>query len=318
MRHTWWLVVAALAACGPSSFGDFRTQLVKAACDRDVKCGLVAASERDRCPPPDAILSYAATVPAASADAELKAHLLAFNSSGAEDCLDAVRGAACRYGNDPAAPGSPIALHCHHVVGPNVTVGKACQGVAECLGGTCVSSTADVVGTCVAYPSPGAPCTDQASCDPTVQFCGLNPSTEAGAPPMVCLVHKQPGQKCDADEQCSFGYLCSPKGVCASPAVVPDGSACVGGANSCKSHSSCRADGLCHPLEKLGAACAERDCQDGLACVGLTLDASGAVTANGTCARFIDAGQACTAGPTVTGCAASDTCAGGVCTLATP
>jgi hypothetical protein len=311
MRHAW-LLCALVIGCGPSSFDDFHAQLAKISCDRDVKCGVVAAAERALCAPPDEILAYAtgAQIPD-TVDGELQAHRLRFVSSGAESCLEAVRAAACRYGH---APGGEIALACHHVIAPGVGTGAACQGPGECIGGICIEPDPTQPGACVPYPVPGARCdpaalplTQVVSCDPSVEYCGMSGPADLGAGDFVCLRHKLRGERCAADVECGFGQICT-GGKCDLPPTLPLGAACDRQAPLCRDDQYCDATSVCAKLQKSGAPCDDpTSCQDGLACVGLAPGASG------VCTPFFDAGQACTTGAMISGCAASDACTSGVC-----
>src|SRR5262249_10148271 len=145
--------------CGPSSYGDFRNQLVAQSCLRDRRCGALGASELN-CPVP-AALAYttAGTIDVATAvrDGRLK-----YDSDHAQEGLDAVANAPC----DPAIAGLHYLAHCHNVVAPAVETGHACRADVECVGGLCVAA-AGCVGTCVAYPAPGARCTPDGGIDPT-------------------------------------------------------------------------------------------------------------------------------------------------------
>jgi hypothetical protein len=294
-------LLACAAGCGPSSFADFRDQLAARSCDRAVRCGVVGASERDGCPVPPELAAIATA--GLDVGAEVDAGRMRFTSSRAQECLDAVAAAPCAAG----ALVARINLHCHNVIGPKVAPRGECRGDGECSGGFCLR--AGCPGACVAWPSPGDACTPPQGCDPTVQYCGV---ADGG---YACLRHKQEGDACEDTSECAFGLLCiaakcstpprggQPGAPCDGPGACDESLYCDGATQRCTVHAG------------LGAACAQADaCTDGFACVGLT-----AVGSTGTCTAWLDVGQACgVAAGAVTGCPASQACAGGQCALVAP
>jgi hypothetical protein len=280
-----------LVACGPSSYSDFRSQLTARWCDREVRCGAVAASQRAACDLPAPVLEL--TMPGiVDVVASVSAGRMQYHSDNAQSCLDALSSAPC----DRLQAEYPIVAHCHDVVGPNVANGSACYGSEECVGGVCVGAASGCAGICTRYAAPGAPCvvsggTSTQTCDPTVQFCDG----------MVCERKKHGGEACAADFECAFDLACV-SNVCADPARLGQGVPCtVGMAPAC-------ADGLyCDDTAKTcaarvahGAACMQADaCSDGQTCVG------------GVCAAWLDAGGNCSVGGG--GCPATQRCSNGAC-----
>lgn len=308
MRHVGMLIVA-LSGCGPSSFEDFRNQLTEASCERDVRCGVVGASEKARCAPP--VEALAIVQPGASADlsAAVKAGRMRFNSGGAQACIDAMKGATC----EPAEAARRFELHCHNVVQPKVAVNQGCLGAGECEGGTCVQATPGSPGRCIGHPPPGARCVPmngrpEETCDPTVQFCG-----SAGADPdtgPVCTRHRQRGQACATDDECSFGLVCL--GTCGDPPKPPRGAPCTAIGTLCDVGVTCDTTGTCTAQRRAGEACdTPSACEKGLACVGLSVDSSGNTT-SGACRAWLDLGGAC-ANAQISGCPASQRCETGTC-----
>jgi hypothetical protein len=283
------LTAALVSACGPSSYGDFRDQLVGRACTRAVRCGLVGASERVRCGVPAALaLTDAGPLDVATA---VDAGRLRFDSYAAAGCLDAMEGAPC----DDVAAARHLVRHCHAVITPHVATGSACDTDEECLGGRCVRDGAACRGTCVAFASPGGACLPDGgappqTCDPTVQYCddGLS-----------CQRHKAPGQACTADEQCGFALVC--RKTCVPLPLAARGQSCSDDA-PCGDGLRCRA-GACEALGAGGAICGDAAaCQDGLTCVGLS------TSSTGTCRPWRDLGQSCVTGSDGSGCPASQRC----------
>jgi hypothetical protein len=294
------LALAALIAvgCGPSSYDDFRVQLASRSCDRAVRCGQLGASERQFCAPPTSILPVTVEEP----DVAVQNGRLRFFSDAAEDCLDAVGDAPC----DDVALLYRVEQRCHHVLEPGAGPGTPCWA-GECEGGRCAGAQAGCMGTCVSYPPPGSPCdpADPFGCDPTVQWCD-------GA----CEMKKPQGASCNTDVECAYGYSCQ-SGQCGDPPVFHSGDTCPVIDRLCSDQLYCSSMNVCTPFVQAGGACdVDVACQAGNACVGLTRTAPGAApTANGTCQPWADTSHACTDAP-VSGCPATQTCAGGACVAA--
>jgi hypothetical protein len=301
-----WLAVALACGCGPSSYDDFRTQLVKVACDYQVRCGIVGASERRHCDP--TVIPSVVPASAEEPDVAVKNGRMRYFSDRAQDCLDAIAGARC----DPLSLSQRIALHCHNVIAPGAGPGQTCFGDGECEGGTCMQmgSTA-CPGVCVAYPPLGTPCTAvPLTCDPTVEYCGPGDS-DAGSG-NVCLLRKQQGDACTQDAECAYGWQCV-DGTCGPLPLAGADDACGGLAPDCEEGLYCDATGHCVAQGKNGAPCfLEPACQSGLTCLG-----GNEVTA-GTCEPWLDAGQTCT--PGAMGCPLSQLCdsASSTCVMQAP
>lgn len=291
MRRLVALAVA-LAGCGPSSFNDFREQLLRRSCDRAIRCGLAGASEKASCPAPPELAQLAPGP--LDVGAEIAAGRMRFSSGGAQDCLDAIGGAPCA----PGALQARINLRCHHVYAPKVAPGGECRGDGECEGGSC--ERAGCPGTCVAFPPPGAPCTPPGGCDPSVQYCGL---AKPGAG-YTCLKHKQEGDACSDGSECAFGLLCIAAKCSAPPRGGQPGDPCDD-PSACAESLYCDAGTHhCAPHVPFGGTCLQPEaCGDGLVCLGL-----GAPGASGTCKSWLDVGQGCSPLGGVSGCPASQSC----------
>jgi hypothetical protein len=283
------LVEGLAVGCGPSSYGDFRDQLVRRACDHAVSCGVIGASERSSCGVPGEIVLT--TVGALDVAAAAKAGRLRFSSDGAQSCLDAVKSAPC----DPQAYALALELRCHAVIFPAVEVGSACDDDGECVGGQCVGIVGGCPGACVAYAAPGATCrlsgAPQDICDPSVQFC-------AGTTPTpTCQLHRQEGDLCLDSSECSFGLVCvAPR--CSQIPRHAEGDACGSDATLCKDDLYCDPTGHCKKLHTNGDACdSPSSCAAGFAC------------ASATCKTWSDIGQPCVDGQ----CPGSQRCQAGAC-----
>ena len=321
------LLVFAAAACGPGSYGEFRTQLVDASCHWAKRCGYVGARDRAACPVEDLLLifhdapSNRAVPGAIDVPASIDAGRMRYDSVHAQDCLDAIAGAPCDVPHAVRQRG----LSCNAVIGANTETDRPCWGDLECTGGICVREPG-CAGTCGNFASPGASCLDATDavlslrCDPTVGYCAPASPGEA----TTCQRKKGEGQPCSENRECLFGWTCR-KGTCVTPIELGEGEAC-GGEDPCTDGSYCEPTSLlCAKQHKRGEACTDRfACMDGLACLGLVaIDPMGMptpVTTPGVCGDWLDVGMACTAlggdpEPSITGCPSlSQTCTGGVCT----
>ena len=302
--------------CGPSSFDDFRNQLVDKWCTRQVRCGAIGASERVNCAPPVEILD-AISPSGVDVVAALKAGRMRFVSSGAQDCLDAVNGAPCD--NDVLA--GRAADRCHDVVQPNLEPGKTCLGRGECVGGACVPDKTGCSGTCTAFGPPGHPCDSsgalETSCDQTVQYCGVQSEApdlgapDGGAPPptRVCLRHRSEGDKCFRDEECPFGLVCLE--TCRRLPSLSKGDVCGSPGTLCTDDTYCDATSHCVVRLGAGAPCGySLACKDRLACVGFQPSTPMMPAVNGSCQAWLDVGAACTSTQvsSATGCPSDTSC----------
>ncbi len=303
-----WAVVAfvgtvvGVAGCGPSSFGDFRDQLVERSCARLVRCGRVAAGATGYCPVPAELLPIVAQYGGdLDIDTAVERGWLAFISGGAQHCLDAVGGAAC----DDAEAARTTALACHHVIGPGVAVGNRCPEDPTCIGGVCAAR--ECGGLCVAYPGPGAACLADGGvgdggrpldCDPTIEYCA------AGS----CAYHQQSGGKCVSDGECGFGLSCN-SGKCGSLPTVATGGVCDA-THPCHSGEGCF-NGTCQLLVGNGALCDAASgavpCADGLVCRLRVVDAG----ASAVCAAPSGAGGSCRTVTDESGCSSDEVCTAG-------
>jgi Dickkopf N-terminal cysteine-rich region len=260
------MLACALGGCGPSSLADFREQYLDRRCAHDVKCGVVGASETPTCGLPG---DFAIAVPGAlDVPAAIDAGRMRFNSSGAQECLDAVSSAPC----DRDGMLARLARHCSNVVQARVRPGGTCFGHAECLGGICALGNG-CPGQCVAWPAPGEAC--GGGCDPSVEYCGV----PMGGSAAVCLTRKPAGATCAGDEECVFDLLCIAQ-KCAER-WQPTGAACGGTTRPCGDGLACVA-GVCAPFVQENAMCTNASvCMPGSACAG------------GTCKPWRDVGQTC-------------------------
>ena len=111
--------------------------------------------------------------------------------------------------------------------------------------------------------------------------------------------HKQPGDPCTRDAECSFDYVCA-AGKCAAPPRVGEGNACGAMTPPCADGLFCDETGRCASLRPAGAPCAVPGaCKDGLGC------------SDGACTPFSDAGKPC--GGAAGLCPATQSCTGGSC-----
>jgi hypothetical protein len=277
--------------CGPSSYADFRDQFVGLFCRRQVRCGAIGATEMPSCGVPDELMQ----IPGGALDvnASVNGKRMRFNSTSAQECLDALAGAPC----DPAMLALRLERHCHDVVSPAVSPGGVCFGAGECRGGVCKpGGGGGCPGTCINFPFVGTPCAP-GDCDPSVEFCG---SAKPGDP-LTCLLHKQEGDRCAANQECSFGLVCGSDGKCGNLPRTPRGQPCGGSAPLCEDGLFCSAvSGTCAPLQSSGQPCEPNGCVAGDFCFG-----------GQACKPWLDAGQACVDG--FGGCPGSQNCRAGVC-----
>ena len=302
MRGVWLLGIVGAIGCGPSSWDDFRNQLGDRVCAQAVRCGALPASEQKiACPVPWDVLGKIGPMNGLDVAGEIKAGRMQFNSDGAQDCLDAVGGSPC----DPSALEARIALRCHHVIAPNVAGGGVCRGSGECVGGTCGSAFNGCPSICTSYPPPGTACDPQGfgtTCDPTVQYCGQpHPGGFDGGVPeaTVCLRHKQRGDACDVDEECSFGLVCTAK-TCGDLPHQQKGDLCTAAGTLCAEDVYCDTTGHCVDVKGKDQPCdAANACKKGFACLGLKTMPS---LTPGVCSPWLDVGQACDNTAQINGC----------------
>jgi hypothetical protein len=303
MRRVW-VLVALVCGCGPSSFDDFRNQLAKVSCDRQVRCGLIGASERKLCPPPDVANLPGTRGFVEEPDVGVAAGRMRFFSTAAQDCLDAVNGASC----DDASLVRRIVARCNHVLEPGVEAGLSAMCYAgECAGGICNTPGGGCGGRCVPYLPIGAPCAQPGDCDPSVAYCGAADSSSGMT---VCRFLKQPGEACNGPE-CAFGWTCNSDGTtatCGDPPSRKKGESCADPSlGFCEDALYCSAAGVCAEPIVAGQPCdVPFACKPGFACTGLT------VGTMGTCTAWSDVGGACTAAG-MSGCPSSQSCVSGAC-----
>jgi hypothetical protein len=314
------LVSVLLGGCGgPSSYDDFRAQLAQVSCKRDVRCGVIGASEASQCALPQAALSLTQSGQE-DVNAALKAGRLRFDSSGAQDCIDALDGAPC----DQSALEERLTRRCNSVVHPNVGPGQPCFAAGECAGGYCQQTQFGCAGTCMAYPSPGAPCQlfgpPEMTCDPTSQYCGDPHPPDGGVPDggmggaTVCIRQKQSGDACERDEECAFGLVCL--GTCQGLPRLHQGDLCNAPGTLCDDGVYCDTTGHCVGQKQSGTPCdAPGSCLDKLTCVGFQPSPipNTPPMAGGTCRAWLDVGASCNPGstmqpPLITGCPSDMTC----------
>jgi hypothetical protein len=307
--------------------GDFVSALFAAACARMVRCAMIAPSDVPDCltaveyaqrslyAPSDPI------APGALVRAEQN-DLVALDTCGARDCLEAIRTSGCDLtstfvlsGRVIPAPSAGVpqfdafkrmsALSgpaCARAFVGRSPVGGYCDDARECVpGATCASCTQGSCsghavtgpGTCAPVCGPGEPCPFDRIC-PNYHDCD-------GGPICACRPPGRAGDPCNDHfpefQTCADGLLCGPNGACIEIGKSGEGSACSPGLDI-----TCAAGLYCDPTPN---ACAKRllarapcksvnACDDGLFCVGL-----GGATA-GTClAPSVDAG-ACDSGPATT------------------
>ncbi len=288
-------ILAVAAACGPSSYHDFRDQLTTRWCARQIRCGEVGAGESQHCGlPTPLLLTMRGDVDVTTAIGQ---HRMTFHPDNASECLDAVKSAPC----DPRQAADDFYRHCHGVVTGAVDNGHACRGDDECLGGICVGAACGS-GTCTPYASDGAACVAMGgspaeTCDPTVMFCNVG----AG----VCMKKVKKGDPCTDDSQCLFDGVCVAE-RCADPPRVKRDASCGDGLPPCEDGLYCNEAGACAPLLDASQSCARPDaCKPGLACIA------------GACAAWLDAGGACMSGSAsaASGCPSTQTCTAGACVV---
>ncbi|HEY2743832.1 MAG TPA: Dickkopf N-terminal cysteine-rich domain-containing protein [Polyangia bacterium] len=291
MRSLLLLSLAA-ASCGIDSYGDFRDELARKWCARQIRCGQVGITESSsRCSLPDPLLLTVrgdVDVPTAISVGRMK-----FHPDNASWCLHAVEHAPC----DPTQAADDFLRECHGVVTGSVANGSTCWGDDECLGGVCVAP--DCGGVCTPFAAPGAPCvptggTPDMTCDPSVHFCGGSATCE----------HKvQKGEPCVVDDDCLFDYVCV-AGKCDTSARTKLDDVCGASPPPCADGLYCSELGACEPLLAAGQPCAKPDaCKPGMTCV------------DGACAPWLDVGAACDGSPDAiaSGCPATQTCGAGAC-----
>jgi hypothetical protein len=299
------LALLALLAvgCGPSSYDDFRKKLQGEWVDWEVACGQIGESERASADVADPVFSFVEQDVNEDVDTAIHDGRIHFDSDGAQSCLDAIHGAPC----DTAGLAAQIADGCHDVIKPALEPGARCLGGGECIGGVCRPSVGGCDGSCVAYRSPGVPCTPgdtspENGCDPTVQFCGGTPT--------LCTPKKSKNEACMSDEECDYGYVCL--GKCSDPPTGGNGDACTAPGTLCDLTIYCGFDGLCAKQKGAGATClSANECKRGLACIGLAGTPS--MPTAGTCNTWLDSGGGCSIGSMVEGCPASMSCNGTTC-----
>jgi len=315
MRRAALPIVALVAACGPGSYRAFRDQLVDASCEWGLRCGVVAPHDRSGCPVDDLLTTFHDSlndhVRAGAIDvaASIDAGRMRYDSVNADACLDAVRHAPC----EPTLAQRKIGLHCNAVVAPHTETDRACWGDGECTGGIC-ALVPGCAGICANYASYGDPCVDSTTapaamqCDPTVAYCG-EPSPGANT---ICLQKKPEGADCAGTRECRFNWTCR-LGVCTEPVTLGEYAAC-GGTEPCDEDLYCDPGSmLCQKRVRQGDTCDDfLACEDGLACIGLVLDA-GAVAVMGTCAPWLTPGAACNGAYTVSGCPTAAPCTEDTC-----
>jgi hypothetical protein len=118
-------IVMLCAACGPSSYSDFRSQLQNAACAWAVRCGVAGAGEPAACPTEDVLsLLHDSAIDrgapgAIDINGDHSEGRFGYDSINAQSCLDAVRSSPC----DPALALSKRLIPCSVVLAAKVENG---------------------------------------------------------------------------------------------------------------------------------------------------------------------------------------------------
>lgn len=254
----------------------------------------------------------------------------------AEQCLTAFKGTvadggACSSSMD-CVTGlciPPNAQTCTGTCQMGVAAGSYCADFTDaCAAGDYCSTNTQ---TCDAPAAAGAACEWQGSIATCVAGYYCDPFKK------TCLVLGAAGAMCLSDDQCQAGLRCSAMAKCTAP--VADGAACqynedcrVGSScvgvsasamgtcaaaaaqagapcpqTGCGAGLYCDAASVCRAQIDQGGSCTRADaCKDGLACIGASS------TQPGSCAPWLDAGQACS-GAVNSGCPADMACTSGTC-----
>lgn len=280
--------------------GDFEAARAKLDCQFMVRCGFLGAAEEAAC---EAAIDAqkGVTLPYASPEA-VSAGRLGYDPKTAADCLDRTKTKGCTAEQQFA-----VGTVCDAVYSAAVAIGGACRARPECKDGYCDRAKYardGCAGTCVAFTAVGA------ACDPTLTQCA--PTAFCDGTAKKCVARSDKGAACgDNGPFCSSGLSCV-AGVCSGQSAL--GAACVFNlfGSSCTPGLFCDGSGaspVCAARHDAGATCASFDgCNDGLDCIGLAFDDTGAVTASGKCKPYLDVASACTPSAAETGCPGGTTC----------
>jgi hypothetical protein len=324
------ILFCVLAGCSSGGSGGgldtpdaYNSELDKALCAYNARCGYYGASEVKQCES-DAVAAAKMYPPAYSISDAVKMKRLGYDATKAKVCIDAIAKAGCS--ND-----SYYALSdtCNPVFSGLVKTGGACLGDFECATGNWCdqganNGTTGCSGVCTANVASGG------TCDPNASHC--NTSDYCDDTSMACKARAKLGQSCSSSQPCEGvldckGYDAGPPevlGTCSNLGQVGD--ACFSsfiGTTNCSLGLWCDDTDLNNPVcakpIASGASCTSYfGCADGLDCIGLAFDNNtGDVLTTGTCKPFLDVGKACDSSgesgcPFDTTCdAASSTCKAG-------
>jgi hypothetical protein len=278
----------------------FQTAINNAFCQYNTRCGFFGASEEKKCESDAAAAAKMYTPAYSQADAVTKKRL-AYDSSKAQACLDAIAKAGCS-----ADAFNALGATCSGVFKGIVATGGSCLSASECAAGSWCdqgnnAGTDGCSGTCKANAATGAPCGSPAPCNDS-DYCDGN------VMPNICKTLLALGADC-RDGECGGvgyckGYMQGPPevlGKCSGLGQVGD--AC---ATSFFGTTNCSLGLWCNDVNPASAVCAQpvasggdcssfAACADGLDCIGLAFDMNtGAVTTKGKCGPFLDIGKMCT------------------------
>lgn len=304
----------------PTTYAEFAAQATPLRCAWELRCGVIAASQRERClhdghARRDALLGV---------DRGLAAGRYRFDPEQAAACLRLLAGATCQPDYATIVPGClsgavPSGLR------PAVAPGGACERWEECASGRCTGELG-CPGTCVAHqPAVGAACDHDTLCADGL-FCdedACKPRGDVGEP---CRGHWQackPGLVCQgfvaAIDDDHYRTIEQP-GTCQRPRGAGEPCRRVSLGDDCEADLFCdfaAARPTCRARLPEGTACPWLDaCADGLACDGIVLaphaasNGSGmrALQQPGVCRPFGDHGSACDPTAAATLCPASTRC----------
>jgi len=250
----------------------------EAFCQWGVRCGMLAASEKEAClaTPITSTWDVAAAV---------KAGRVAWDRERAAACVAWLRDhSGCGF--LPAVAGPDCAAAYHGLV----AIGGTCQSDPECSDGWCdqgAQASPGCPGTCRARLASASTCARSAQCAAT-DYC--DPLT------LRCATAAAPGGSCTGGASCGPQRVCAGvgfgngTGVCVDPATGGEGAACTPlFGQECRPDFYCSPGGaVCRPRVALGGACETRfGCQDGLVC---TAPQGGS---SARCVAVVDVGGAC-------------------------
>lgn len=304
----------------PRTFAEFAAQATPLRCARALRCGEIAASQRERClKDGDALRERLLGV-----ERGLAAGRYYFDPEQAAACLRELAEASCQVDYTTGVPGC-LAGPVPSGVRPATQPGRACERWEECVGGWC-SGELGCPGTCKAYvPDVDGPCGTDVLCSDGL-FCDRGTCQMRGDVGETCRGHWQackPGLVCHGyapPVENIHDHRPEQPGTCERPRAVGQPCRRLSLGDDCEPDLFCdfAADRpSCRARLSEGTPCPWLDaCADGLACDGLVLaphaagNGSGmrAVQTPGICRPYGDHGSACDPNAAVTVCPAYTHC----------